>query len=74
MNAHYNTDNFPIFVCNHGNWDIYRNVAGYCAAIPTAKALADGCKATHFGDLAYTLITLGAEVTGLTWEECRRAA
>jgi hypothetical protein len=62
MNAtheYYNTANFPIFVCHHGNWDIYRNDSGYCAAIPTSEALAIGCKATHFGDRGYVAVTLG---------------
>lgn len=44
---YYNTTNFPHFVCNHGNWDIYRNDKDYCAAIPTRP----GCKASHFGDM-----------------------
>lgn len=60
MHDYYNRQNFPIFVCNDGNWDIYSNAAGYCAAIPTAAALANGCKASHFGNLAYVRATLGA--------------
>lgn len=63
---HYNTDNFPFFVCNHGNWDIYRNAKGYCAAIPTKKAARIGCRASHFGDLRYTQITLGIKITEVT--------
>lgn len=55
----YNTTNFPIFICNHGNWDIYRNADGYCAAIPTQKAAANGCRASHFGDANYVRVTLG---------------
>lgn len=56
---YYNRDAFPHYVCNHGNWDIYANGRGYCASIPTDEAAADGCKATHFGDLGYVLVTLG---------------
>lgn len=55
---HYNRDNFPVFVCRHGNWDIYRNVEGYCAAIPALLA-PRGCNATHFGDALHVLATLG---------------
>lgn len=58
----YNRDNFPIFVCNHGNWDIYADAAGYCAAIPTHRAAADGCRASHFGDHNYVKVTLGVDV------------
>jgi hypothetical protein len=61
---HYNTDDFPEFVVNHGNWDIYANASGYCAAIPTAAAAANGCKATHFGDMAYVRVTLSALLSG----------
>ena len=59
---HYNKTNYPIFVCNNGNWDIYRNERGDCASIPTEKAAADGCRASHFGDLGYVRCTLGARV------------
>lgn len=59
MHTDYNTTNYPVFVCNHGNWDIYRNDGGYCAAIPTIAAAAIGCKATHFGDRRYVAATLG---------------
>lgn len=45
----YNTTNFPILVAHHGNWDIYRNAAGHCAAIPVVE----GCRASHFGDMNY---------------------
>lgn len=58
----YNHDNFPRFVCNHGNWDIYANDKGHCAAIPTDKAAADGCLASHFGDAGYVRCTLGVHV------------
>jgi len=57
----YNTDNFPFFICHHGNWDIYRNATGYCASIPTPRAAANGCKASHFGDAAYVRATLGVD-------------
>lgn len=59
---YYNRTNFPRFVCRNGNWDIYANAAGYCAAIPTEAAAADGCKASHFGDAAYVRVTLGVVV------------
>jgi hypothetical protein len=63
MDEYYNVDNFPVFVCHHGNWDIYKNANGYCAAIPTPEALANGCHATHFGDMAYVAVTLGFKET-----------
>lgn len=59
---HYNRENFPRFVINHGNWDICANAGGYCAAIPTAAAAANGCKASHFGDAGYVRATLGVKV------------
>ncbi len=49
----YNTDLFPVLVAHHGNWDIYRNANGYCAAIPTEHGAAIGCRASHFGDMAH---------------------
>lgn len=56
----YNHENFPEFVTNDGNWDICMNPETQrCAAIPTAKAVEGGCKATHFGDRKYVKITLG---------------
>ena len=55
----WNRENYPTFVCHHGNWDIYRNAAGHCAAIPTEEAAAAGCRASYFGDLAYVRVTLG---------------
>lgn len=60
--ATYNTANFPIFVCHHGNWDIYRNEGGYCVSIPTTKGAAAGCKASHFGDHGYLAATLGIRI------------
>ncbi len=62
----YNTKNFPIFICNHGNWDIYTNSRGRCAAIPTRTAAGIGCKASQFGDRAYVKSTLPAEYAA--WE------
>jgi hypothetical protein len=59
---YYNRAAFPHFVVNHGNWDIYANDAGHCAAIPTADAAADGCGASNFGDARYVFATLGAKV------------
>ena len=50
---YYNTDNFPTLVAHHGNWSIYRNDKGDCAAIPTEESAGGGCKASHFGDMAY---------------------
>ena len=50
---YYNVKNFPHLIAHHGNWDIYANDKDYCAAIPTDDALANGCKATHFGSIAY---------------------
>lgn len=67
----YNTENFPTFICNHGNWDIYTNSRGYCAAIPTRDAAGIGCKASQFGDRAYVKTTLPAEYAA--WEALRRA-
>lgn len=57
LEPYYNIANFPIFVAHHGNWDIYRNRRGYCAALPVVK----GCKASHFGDYEYTRCTLRLE-------------
>ena len=58
MHEYYNKTNFPHFVINNGNWDIYAKDTGHCAAIPTTKAENNGCKATHFGDMAYVRVTL----------------
>ena len=62
---YYNRAQFPRLIVNHGNWDICANAAGYCAAIPTAEAEAKGCKASHFGDLAYVRHTLHRELAAL---------
>ena len=58
----YNRESFPHFVVNHGSWDICADASGYCAAIPTAEAEARGCKASHFGDMAYVRATLAREL------------
>lgn len=55
---HYNKKNFPQFVMNHGNWDIYANDQGACAAIPTEDAALIGCSASHFGNMDYVRKTL----------------
>lgn len=57
-NSHYNTDNYPHFVMHHGNWDIYTNEQGACAAI----AVNPQCQSTQFGDLAYVRKTLCHEI------------
>lgn len=66
----YNTKNFPTFICHHGNWDIYTNSRGWCAAIPTTTAAGIGCKASQFGDRAYVKSTLPAEYAA--WEALQR--
>lgn len=51
---YYNRDQFPIFVAHHGNWDIYRNAKGDCAALPIPSMDREGgCRASHFGDMNY---------------------
>lgn len=60
--SYYSTDNFPFFVANHGNWDIYANTRGHCAAIPTPSAATIGCLSSHFGDARYVKSTLGHDV------------
>lgn len=57
--AHYNIENFPHWVGNHGNWDIYRNDNGNCASIPTDEAAKHGCKASHFGNMDSVRAILG---------------
>jgi len=60
----YNKDNYPVFIVNNGNWDIYANRdRTYCAAIPTEEAARNGCNATHFGDARYVRVTLGVDVS-----------
>lgn len=49
----YNTIHYPTLIAHHGNWDIYTNAKGFCAAIPTPEAKALGCKSSHFGDMTY---------------------
>jgi len=60
---YYNTTNFPRFIAHNGNWDIYADARDYCASIPTTEAAKQSCKASHFGDLKYTQVTLGLETT-----------
>jgi hypothetical protein len=55
--THYTKENFPIFVAHHGNWDIYRDDKGNCAALPVVP----GCLSSHFGDMRYTRCVLAAE-------------
>lgn len=45
----YHITNFPILIAHHGNWDIYSDAQGRCAAIPVVE----GCRASHFGDMQY---------------------
>ena len=54
----YNREKFPLFIANHGSWDIYADTKGHCAAIARAKARADGCRSSHFGDVGYTACTI----------------
>ena len=55
----YTKKMYPLFVANHGNWDIYCDLDGRCAAIPTAAAKAGGCRASHYGDLNHVSMTMG---------------
>ena len=57
---YYNHANFPHYVCDHGNWEIYRNDKGHCAAI--AKPSKEGCRSSHFGDMNYVRVTLHDEL------------
>ena len=66
----YNKRNYPTLLFNHGNWDIYTNARGHCAAIPSREGAGVGCKATHFGDMAYVKTTLPAEYAA--WEARQR--
>ena len=54
----YNKQNFPIFVCRYGNWDIYCNQQGECAAL----AKVEGCRSTHFVDLIFLRNALHIEI------------
>lgn len=56
--GYYHVFNFPKFVAKHGNWDIYCNHKGECAAI----AKVPGCKSTHFGDLRFVERALNIEI------------
>jgi len=61
-NSRYTIENYPRFIANHGNWDIYANDNGHCAAIPTKNAAADGCRPSYFGNLNYVKVTLAIKV------------
>jgi hypothetical protein len=69
----YNKAAFPKFVCAHGNWDIYANANGYCAAIPSVQGEAAGCSASHFGDMAYVKMTLAKELAAAQAEKLATA-
>ena len=58
----YTRANFPTFVCAHGNWDIWANARGYCAAIPSVSGEAAGCRGSGFGDMDYVRATLPTEL------------
>ncbi len=58
LEAWYNRARFPHFVCHNGNWDIYADESGYCAAIVADGAPA-GCLPSHFGNRAYVRQVLG---------------
>jgi hypothetical protein len=46
----YNTTNYPIRLTKErGNWDLYGNAKGYCAAIATKNS----CRSSQFGDRDY---------------------
>ena len=59
----YNRLSYPIFVCHHGNWDIWANDKGRCAAIPSRSGEVAGCNATMFGDMQYVQNTLRKELS-----------
>ena len=54
--SHYNRRDFPLFLLNHGNWDICANLSGYCAAV--ARSDRPGSRSSHFGDIGYTYCTI----------------
>ena len=52
----FHRGNFPVKLGQErdgGNWGYWHNSKGYVASIPEPAAEADGCKPSHFGDLAY---------------------
>jgi hypothetical protein len=54
MHELYNTERYPVFICNHGPWDIYKSATSdNLASIPTPEAAKSGHKPSHFGDMAY---------------------
>jgi len=65
---YYKKEDYPFFVVNHGNWDIYRDADGYCVAFPTKEAKAKGCKTSHFGDMEYTMKTLNLKKADFKYE------
>jgi len=67
--SEYNTANFPIMVCRHGNWNIWRNAKGSCAAIPSEAGERAGCKPSQFGDMAYVRQVLSQEMMAFEDEQ-----
>lgn len=61
----YNRSNYPIFICRHGNWDIFANANGACASIPTGFPESKGCKASAFGTVQYVQQTLKVDAPGI---------
>ena len=53
IHPYYNKTKFPLFICHHGNWDIYANDTGKCAALPSELGEKSGCRASYFGDLDF---------------------
>jgi hypothetical protein len=49
-------------VCRHGNWNIWRNAQGSCAAIPSESGERAGCRPSQFGDMSYVRQVLAREV------------
>ncbi len=62
---YYSVSNFPHFICAHGNWSIFANAKGKCAAIPTGRAARNGCKPSHFGTVEYVKATLGIDAASI---------
>lgn len=58
----YSTENFPVMVCRHGHWNIWRNANGSCAAIPSEAGERAGCRASQFGDMTYVRQVLAREI------------
>ena len=52
-NPHYNTEQYPLFIAHHSNWQIRARPTDWqCAAIAVRK----DCQSTHIGDERYTRI------------------